>query len=562
MSSSSKFDKDYYLSENSDVAVAVEKGHFKSEIEHFEIFGGRELRPPNETFVPPYYLLQNLDVAQAVESGFLANGFEHFQIFGEKENRIPSSVFEGFDPDSYILSNPDVASALEDGAFGSALDHFLSFGQFENRQGTGIDPRTFFLTINKDNYVGTLGDDEFFAGPGTLNLDDMLDGGGGRDTLSIETSESDESLLAFPSGSNLVGIENIAISAEVHQSLNFAGLESISEVTIKNGKTRQAENIVISLGKDQNLYLNKLKKDDSFNSALLADGGGVIINQDETENVLKLSVDQIGPSSPHVAENILIDFSNQQLANLNLTVSNKNSVALYNSGGTLSFLDISGSGSLHLAEIPKTVTSLNGALSNINFDLATQDQNININTGQGNDFLRLGQGQALVDLGSGDDSVTVLGGKAITSVNNIQLGTGDDTIEVLGGSNTIYLDAGNDIADVLLGINTIFGGEGQDQINVRDGTNDIVLGTGDDRLTVNGGNNSVNTGFGNDRVIVTGGRISIDTGEGDDNIIISEGLPVIINSLDAGAGTDTLSIYSIGTVTLPSVKNVENFFSF
>ena len=583
MSSSSKFDKDYYLSENPDVAVAIEKGVFKSEIEHFEIFGGAELRSPNEIFVPSYYLLQNLDVAQAVETGFLRTGFEHFQIFGEKENRIPSSVFEGFDPESYILANPDVASALEDGVFGSALDHFLSFGQFENRLGSGIQQRIFSLTVNQDNYVGTVGDDEFFARPDTLNIGDILDGRGGRDTLSIETSESDKSLLVFPSVSNLIGIENISISAEIHQSLDFSGLESISEITIKNGKTRQGENLVISIGKDQDLNLNNLKKDNSLNSSLLADGGGLIINQDENANVLKLSVDQIGPSLPNAAENILIDFSNQKLATLYLAVSNDNSMVLVNSGGTLSSLEISGSGSLQLSEIPRTVTSLNGVSSNINFNLATRDQNVTINTGQGNDHLNLGQGQSTVDLGAGNDSVTVLGGVDISSVNTIRLGTGndsvtvlggiditivnyiflgtgDDTADVLGGSNTINLGAGDDTVNISSGTNTIVGGEGGDQINVRNGTNNIISGADDDSVTVNGGINSVKTGLGNDSLVVTGGRISVDTGEGDDNITISEQVPITIEALDAGAGTDTLSIFSTGTVTVPAVKNIENFF--
>ena len=81
MSPSSKFNTTHYLSENPDVALAIENGDFESAIQHFEMFGGRELRLPNENFEPSYYLLQNLDVAQAIESGSLRNGFEHFQIF-------------------------------------------------------------------------------------------------------------------------------------------------------------------------------------------------------------------------------------------------------------------------------------------------------------------------------------------------------------------------------------------------------------------------------------------------------------------------------------------------
>ena len=57
------FDSDFYLSSNNDVAAAVDDLLFSSGLEHFRLFGGQELRAPNELFVPSEYLELNADVA-------------------------------------------------------------------------------------------------------------------------------------------------------------------------------------------------------------------------------------------------------------------------------------------------------------------------------------------------------------------------------------------------------------------------------------------------------------------------------------------------------------------
>ena len=59
MSASAIFDENFYLTNNADVVVAISQGFFSSALQHFNLFGGKELRAPNATFNPNYYAINN-----------------------------------------------------------------------------------------------------------------------------------------------------------------------------------------------------------------------------------------------------------------------------------------------------------------------------------------------------------------------------------------------------------------------------------------------------------------------------------------------------------------------
>ena len=97
MSSSARFDTSYYLSNNADVVLAISQGHFANALDHFNQFGGKELRQPNSSFNPSYYAINNADVLDAVSTGVFSNVFVHYQAFGESENRAPNTNLSTFD---------------------------------------------------------------------------------------------------------------------------------------------------------------------------------------------------------------------------------------------------------------------------------------------------------------------------------------------------------------------------------------------------------------------------------------------------------------------------------
>jgi hypothetical protein len=222
MSVSAQFNETFYLTNNADVVVAISQGTFSSALQHFNLFGGRELRAPNSTFDANYYAINNADVLNAVSAGTFANVFAHFQAFGEIENRAPTSAFATFDAAGYLAANADVAAAVLAGTFSSALDHFISFGQTESRAGSGVTAAinpgtTFTLTTSGEALTGTDNDDTFIAGvsataaDNTLGLVDSLNGGAGTDTLTV-SAQVLAANIAVPS-TGLSNIETVKITA-------------------------------------------------------------------------------------------------------------------------------------------------------------------------------------------------------------------------------------------------------------------------------------------------------------------------------------------------------------
>ena len=96
-STAATFNETFYLSQNADVVLAISQGFFANAQEHYDAFGGKELRSPNSQFDASYYAIQNPDVLSAVSAGLITNVFAHFTAFGETENRAPSTTFAGFD---------------------------------------------------------------------------------------------------------------------------------------------------------------------------------------------------------------------------------------------------------------------------------------------------------------------------------------------------------------------------------------------------------------------------------------------------------------------------------
>lgn len=226
MSASAVFDSSFYLTNNADVVLAISQGSFSSAQQHFDLFGGRELRNPNSTFDVNYYSVQNPDVLSAVSSGVFANAFAHYQEFGEAENRAPTVAYASFDAAAYLEANADIAAAVTAGTIKSALEHYITFGAAEGRAGSGVTAVTtnpgsnFTLTSNADTTLGnTTGDDTFVGnviadnGTGTtLNAGDNLDGGDGTgDTLNLSVSGASTAAVTS-TAVTLTGIEKVLVS--------------------------------------------------------------------------------------------------------------------------------------------------------------------------------------------------------------------------------------------------------------------------------------------------------------------------------------------------------------
>jgi len=260
---SSEFNTSFYLTNNADVVVGISQGHFSSALQHYELFGGKELRAPNATFDPNYYAINNADVLNAVSAGTFSSVFAHYQAFGEAENRAPTVAFATFDAAGYLAANADVAAAVTAGSFTSALDHFISFGQNESRAGSGVTAATnpgssFTLTTASDTITGTSADDTLgaaltltagaIATTSTLNTADTADLAGGNDTVNITVDgafaiNTDFSLSAFStSNAETVNLRAVVTAAGTGDTVtldgaNFGGHTALNADRSSSGVT-------------------------------------------------------------------------------------------------------------------------------------------------------------------------------------------------------------------------------------------------------------------------------------------------------------------------------------
>ena len=265
MSSSANFDANFYLTNNADVTLAISQGHFANALDHFNQFGGKELRAPNATFDPSYYAINNSDVLNAVSAGVFPNVFAHFQAFGESENRAPTSAFAGFDAAGYLAANADVAAAVTAGSFTSALDHFIQFGQNEARSGagitggsTGIAGSSFTLTTGADvagktsastNSIASdfrftdAANETIEADIGTLNATDtLLDGSStDNDAMNITLNGNSNTFTAnrietlnvnMAAGTPVLDMTNVTNSTNINVSGTIAG--TIDEINVQS----------------------------------------------------------------------------------------------------------------------------------------------------------------------------------------------------------------------------------------------------------------------------------------------------------------------------------------
>lgn len=208
MSTPLSFNANWYLSQNPDVAAAIQAGAPFNAFEHFTLYGRAENRSASPVFDAQEYLRNNPDVAEAVAQG-LITAWDHFELFGGAEGRSPTPLFnEAF----YLQQNPDVAAAIEQGIISSAAQHFALFGQSE--------PRAINPAINLGQYLSANPDIAQAAANGLINpLDHLMQYGvtEGRplgNGVSLSDFASDPGFTQALTGGNpvqaLIRVESVA----------------------------------------------------------------------------------------------------------------------------------------------------------------------------------------------------------------------------------------------------------------------------------------------------------------------------------------------------------------
>ncbi|MBL8689880.1 MAG: hypothetical protein JNL04_12305 [Rhodospirillaceae bacterium] len=435
------FNENYYLAQNPDVRAGVEQGFFANGFEHYQLYGGRELRNPSATFDAAYYMSSNPDVAAAVNDGLYRSPLEHFVLAGLGENRAPNSAVAGFDAARYLAENPDVQAGVSAGAHVSALDHYLNFGAAEARAA---------YTVSGTSVIGSGNGFTVVASSGTVDE-------GGTITFTLQTT-------------------NVAAGTQFSYSLGGISAADVQGGSLVGTATVDANGrAVVSV-------------------ALEADGAAAV------EGAESLTVTIAG----HSASTIVIDTWNGAGATgqtLTLQASSDDSVGgdgndtfistFSDVGGTFNSTDVlvggSGTDTLTIGHSNDASYTLNDGMW---FGVSGIERLVFTNTGAGAMTVNTGSAFGEAFQGGADVTVVTTGVGAMnffmaansrdntltTSSNsgaqNIQMDAGADVVNATSGGGNMMIGggAGNDtislFASTGAGLNTISGGEGADTIRL------------------------------------------------------------------------------------------------
>lgn len=414
-----QFDASYYLNNNLDVRLAVELGQIASPLAHYNEFGWSEGRDPNANFDTSYYIAANPDVADAVRAGHFESPLQHFQLYGAGEGRAPNEVAAElialFDEEAYLDANPDVAAAIP-GSFANGLEHYQLYGQFEDRPGVPVLPGDFDLTTSADIFTGGDNNDVFNAplnvgidglvAVQTLQGQDVLDGGGGDNTLVAELNGT--GTTANPRLSNIQTLELTSVQGVVF-GIGGPGELDLSRATgveeVWNIDSRNDLN-VLNVTAPVLIGLDGVRGGTEFYVEYDAD---VVF---ETQEVVANNVGS--PGSGPVDLNIWMG-NLEYLTTLNLEVSNGVYMVLGEDANWMENFNISGSGALQLEgddDFPRLVNlDSTQYTDDLNLDVSGSTVLESVATGDANDRVVVNNlavdGGLSVDMGGGENTLAI-----------------------------------------------------------------------------------------------------------------------------------------------------------
>ncbi|BBD98242.1 hypothetical protein SAMIE_1017430 [Sphingobium amiense] len=394
----------------------------------------------------------------------------------------------------------------------------------DSSSGTAV--QTLTLTPGPDTFVATNGDDVFNAltvsaagdEANTLSDFDDLDGGAGSDTLNIFTDANNNRTL--PSTASIQNIETVNIinttpaAANIADASKFVGVEELWQINAANNVTNLSEGTVAGFrNADLSAGLNVQATDVATSVSIALDntrGTGIFGGPND-----QLIVVNGGPTSATSSLNS-VSVSGTIVKGDETDADEASLILVANAGANVETFSVN--------TAVETILVVNeNAASAASADIRTID--------------------ASASAGSIFFDGTVGGGTA-GSVATIKTGAGDDIVELVTAT---AVDASATSVDETVSA-TVSTAAGADDILINTtgaGTTTVDAGDGDDVVTLNSrgdGKLTINLGADVDTFNVTGGA-TVNAGD----------------TIDAGAGSDTLLLNIVGAANIGAFSNFEVF---
>jgi len=401
-----------------------------------------------------------------------------------------------------ITTDASLQAAISDSALAALSEKLIDVGSV-------VEGQTFTLTQGLDTLTGTAGNDTFNAfafnsvsGADTTTLQtvDTIDGGAGKDTLNIEV-KADGGLNDF-NGAFAGKISNVEI---ININNVLANSAAAVDATVFGAEAKEIWQIgqeadVTKLAATTTAGFRSLATAQVLNVTPADAAAKVTVALDDVAEASTLNVLATGTgilNSVVVAGNVTDTDSNGTVAdtNVNVTVGKNVQTLTVNSAVATNLSITDGAGT-------KKLTTIDASASTGAITYADSETTV-----------------ATVKTGSGKDDVTL---KTLTAKDDTAT-TADETINALAATG-----AGDDIVEV-----------------------DV---SGDGKVTVQ-------TGAGDDEVHITGrgtAALVIEMGDGADTFT-SDVAIASTDSIDAGAGSDTLLLSLVGSSNVGAFKNFDVF---
>lgn len=321
------------------------------------------------------------------------------------------------------------------------------------------DVQTFTLTRGEDNLTGTDGNDLFVApviqdnagvSRNTLENIDILNGGGGTDTL-------DATLFNNTATPLLQSIENINVRYAGVETLNLSSATGVEQVIIQ---LSTAVGTVSNIGDVGTLGVKNQNQDAVFtgNTAssqnLIFDNAGSSATQITVDLDTGATTANITTNDSNVAVGTLAS-----VEDLSVDATGENRINLAATQATVTDVTVTGTGSLDLTDASFTaVETVNASANEGGVSIIVDDTALTVDTGSGDDSVEYTAAltaETVVTLRSGADTFTIAG----PSVAGASVDGGGGNNDTLAVSNGAWLDA--DAADIYVRFETLEIGGGQ-----------------------------------------------------------------------------------------------------
>lgn len=399
-----------------------------------------------------------------------------------------------------------------------------------------VPGETYTLTTSIDSFLGGAGNDNFVATitdtSNPIGALDVVDGGAGRDTLSIADSTTTGAALSL-AGLTVRNVENLVVSSNRAYSAFDISTTGVTNASLTSAATTGTNTITAADTTDVTVAVAGTA------SATITGGKAVVVSGTGTNTVNGAAL-----------TGVTVNGGTAKINNVDGTdvESTLTSVTLNGVTGTDNAVVGDGVSTVNLTNIKAPAQG--GTQTKVTVTNETDDgYTLNLNANAANVNVTAANATKVAVTAATASTITLTAADAtsatIAGAGNLNLSlTGSDALTSLDASaatgNLTMTDLGSKLVSVK-------GGSGNDKISLGVAKYTIDTGAGNDVVTLTGAlaaGSVINLGAGNDSLLSTGGSVAAST-------------TTATTVIDAGDGFDTVSASLLNAANAGQFKNFE-----